>query len=663
MTGINRYRRIGQKRLGLGLMGAALGLGPVLFSAWAVAQQAPESLLPPGFDRPLAHGPRVAAAHPAAAPARAIASPASHVAPPPAPLRPAPMGPRAAPLPGPRAAPLPEPMISASPLILPESGASQHAALPAGITSFEQLAALPPDQLDALLGLRPSYDMAAGAHHTLSRVGVIGSAEGGLPPFSLAGQDGGLVGAALAGNHGALVSRWGHILLRRVLASRLDAPKGMDPAGFVALRAALLERMGEGEAARALVQDVDPAAYTPELTQAAQDAYIATEDFTGICPVTAWQGAERRDGQWLTLKAICAVFSGNASPGFAQLDRLTYQGAMQHIDMLLAQKYAGAAGQGRRAVKIEWSEAQDMTPWRHALAISTGLTPPAGLLQGLSPDYAYRAATAPMLGLGVRADAADRAAGVGILSAAAMVDLYSQIYADDGITGGPADRALLLRDAYVAEDPAARAKAMQQLWDGAPGPLERYSRQVLTAYAAARMPANSAFSAEAGDLIAAMLAAGLDANALRWRGVVDQGSQGWALLAVAAPGGGPGSGMVDRGPIDTFRRADTSANNRKTAFLLAGLAGLGRVSDGTRRGVASKLSVNLDSRSRWSDAIDQAAAVGNPTLVALLAGLGMQGDSWQRMTPRYLYHIVADLNRVGLGAEARMIAAEAVARG
>ena len=49
--------------------------------------------------------------------------------------------------------------------------------------------------------------------------------------------------------------------------------------------------------------------------------------------------------------------------------------------------------------------------------------------------------------------------------------------------------------------------------------------------------------------------------------------------------------------------------------------------------------------------------------MALLAGLGMQGDGWDKMTPRYLYHIVAGLNRVGLGGEARMIAAEAVARG
>ena len=304
-----------------------------------------------------------------------------------------------------------------------------------------------------------------------------------------------------------------------------------------------------------------------------------------------------------------------------------------------------------------------MTPWRHALAIATGLTVPANLIpaanQPAGAHYDYVTATAPMVGLGVRADAADKAAGAGLLSAAAMVDLYSQIYADDDITGGAADRALLLRDAYVAEDPADRLKAMQQLWDGASGPLARYSRQVLTAYAAARLPANSAFSGQAGDLIAAMLTAGLDANALRWANAVDRGSQGWALLALAAPSGT----TVDGGAIDSYRGADTSASKRKSAFLLAGLAGLGRVSDGTRQSEAGKLSIDLERPSRWTTQIDSAAAAGNPTLVALLAGLGLQGDSWNQMTPRYLYHIVGALNRVGLGAEARMIAAEAVARG
>ena len=648
MTRSNRARRVGQSggnrtaarkhgvaRLAVGLTGAALGLGAVVLAGAGQAQQAPESLVPWGVERPAEHGPRASVPH----------------------------GPVASTAPASRGVPSAAPVLTASPLILPEATPTQGAGLPAGITSFEQLAALPPDQIDALLGLRPSYDMAAGARHSLERVGVIDSSEGGLPPFSLARQDGALVAATLAGNHGALVSRWGHILLRRVLASRLDAPSGMDPAQFVALRAALLERMGEGEAARALVQNVDPAAYTSDLTQAALDAYVATADFTGICPVATMQGAGRRDGEWQVLKAVCAVFSGNGQAGFAQLDHLTYQGAMGHFDMLLAQKYAGAAGRGRRAVTVEWAQVSDMTPWRHALAIATGLTVPANLIpaanQPAGAHYDYVTATAPMVGLGVRADAADKAAGAGLLSAAAMVDLYSQIYADDDITGGAADRALLLRDAYVAEDPADRLKAMQQLWDGASGSVARYSRSVLTAYAAARLPASSNFSSQSGDLIASMLTAGLDANALRWRNGVDKGSQGWALLALAAPA----AGMVDSGGLDSFRSADTSRNNRKSAFLLAGLAGLGRVSDGTRRSMASKLSVNLDGPTRWCVAIDSAAAAGNPTLVALLAGLGMQGDGWDKMTPRYLYHIVSGLNRVGLGPEARMIAAEAVARG
>ena len=60
--------------------------------------------------------------------------------------------------------------------------------------------------------------------------------------------------------------------------------------------------------------------------------------------------------------------------------------------------------------------------------------------------------------------------------------------------------------------------------------------------------------------------------------------------------------------------------------------------------------------------ISRAAQVGNPGLVAVLAGLGMQGSGWERMTPRHLYHIVRALAAVGMNAEARMIAAEAVAR-
>jgi hypothetical protein len=201
---------------------------------------------------------------------------------------------------------------------------------------------------------------------------------------------------------------------------------------------------------------------------------------------------------------------------------------------------------------------------------------------------------------------------------------------------------------------------MQDLWNGASAPDQRYGRQVLTAYAAARLPVAQDMADKSADLIASMLAAGLDANAMRWAGETEVGSQGWALLVLAAPSR---SQPVSSGAVESFRDGDASEGQRKSAFLVAGLAGLGRLSPSNANSLAEDMSFNLTRQTRWTRLIDRAAEVGNPTMVALLAGLGMQGDGWGKMTPLYLYHIVSALNRVGLDAEARMIAAEAVARG
>ena len=615
------------------LLGGALALT----SAWAIAQDAPESLLPPGFDRPA----------PKANPAR---------------------GPAPAPAPGPAAgsggssggsAPVVQRLGPAA-----SGGETAGGAISANpsvkLPPLDVLARLSPEELTDMLGLRPRYDIPAAARRSMKQIGILAESEGGLPAGSLAGQNASLVRAALAGNKGVLVSRWGHILLRRALASRLDAPAAMNPADFTALRAALLLRMGEGEAARALVQDIDSGNYTPDLTQAALDAYVFTADFTGICPAVTIQGGSRKDPQWQAASAICTAFQGDGNAGLAQLDRQLGEGAMPRIDLLLAQKYAGAAGKARRAVKIEWEGVKELTPWRYALTIGVGLQPPPALLKAADARYDYMAASAPMLGLEARAAAADRAAGAGILSSAAMVDLYSQIYAQDDIQGDWATRASLLRDAYVGSDANSRLTAIRQLWDGASGAQQRYSRQVLTAYAAARMPADSGLRDSAGELIASMLAAGLDSNAMRWASLADSGSQEWGLLALAAPSR---SVPVDSDALGKFYGSDASDEYRKSAFLLAGLAGLGRISPKDAGEFAQKLGVDLGRQTRWTSLISQSANVGNAGLVALLAGAGMQGESWAKMTPLHLYHIVSALHRVGLDPEARMIAAEAVARG
>ena len=599
-----------------------------LSSALAIAQDSPESLLPPGFEKPRASPPK-----PATPPASTGSNPV---------VQPIPADGGNTPA-----------STSAKPTAL---------SLPSGarIPTLRELETMSPDQLDELLGLKPKFDMPAAARRSMTQVGILAEDEGGMPAGSVGRQSPQLVMAALNGNQGQLVSRWGHILLRRALASRLDAPAGMNPADFAAGRAALLVRMGEGEAARELVQDVDAGNYTPALTQAAMDAYAFTADITGICPVTTVIGSVRKDADWRVLRAICASFQGDGASGLAQLDHLIGEGGWPKIDVLLAQRYAGSAGRARRAVKIEWDGVSDMNPWRYALTIAVGLTPPDGLMKDLPKRYAYVAATAPMLGLEARATGADRAGAAGILSSAAMVDLYSQIYAQDDINGDWAKAADTLRSAYIAEQPADRLTAIRVLWDGGADEEARYSRQVLTAYAAARLPVLGDYAAQAPDLIASMLAAGLDQNALRWSAQADTGSLAWGQLAVAAP---TRSAPVDGSALSSFYGNDTSSSYRKSRFLLAGLAGLGRVETNVASSFAGKLGIDLDRQTKWSRLIDQAAQVNNRELVVLLAGLGMQGSGWDKMTSVNLYHIVSALNRVGLSPEARMIAAEAVVRG
>lgn len=628
----------------------SLGSALALSSALVFAQNAPESLLPPGFDKPRP------------SPFRAPAQQA-------APARPAPAAARAPAAPvtvtrgGAPAASGPATTVSV-PVVQQVPGTAAPAApgLPANIRipTLQELEAMSPDELDELLGLKPRSDMTPGARRSMKQVGVLAHDEGGLPAGALARQSGALVRAALDGNKGQLVSRWGHILLRRALASRLDAPQGMNPADFAASRAALLVRMGEGEVARAVVQDVDAGNYTESLTRAALDAYAFTADITGICPAVTVQGGARKDAEWRVLRAVCGAFQGDGTAAMAQLDRMQGGKVWPKIDMLLAQKYAGAAGKARRAVTIEWDGVTEMTPWRYAFTIATGLEPPAALMRKAPDRYAYAAALAPMVPLTTRAEGADKAAAAGILSSAAMVDLYSQIYAQDDITGDWADRSELLRTAYTGESADDRMSAIAQLWSSAADARVRYSRMVLTAYAAARMPVDDSFADQSADLVASMLAAGLDANALRWADQANVGSLTWAQLVLASPNRGS---PVAPGALESFYSDDDSDNNRKSRFLLAGLAGLGRVDQSTAADFASKLEIDLNRQTRWTRLIDQAAAVNNPALVCFLAGVGMQGDGWDKMTSVHLYHIVSALNRVGLSAEARMIAAEAVARG
>lgn len=612
------------------LGGAVLALS----SAVVLAQDAPVDLLPPGFDDPA----------PAPSPA------------------PAPQETRA---PAPNAQPAepgtPQATATQSGEIvqpLPAQSVPSTAGLDlSNLPSLEELEAMSTDELDDLLGLKPTFDIPPAARRSTERVGLLDTQEGGLPSGSLARQPAALVRAVLGGTTQPMVSRWGHILLRRALVSRLEAPDGMSPVEFATLRARVLNTLGEAVVARALVQEIDTGNYSPALANEAVAAYIASGDLVGACPTVRLVDTGREDVVWEMLAGICNAYAGEETRAQNDLRRLLNRTQDNRIDVLLAQRFAGSAGRGRRAVTIEWEGTGSLTPWRYALANALGEPIPEDLLDDAGTQLLrtspFLAALSPM----ERAAGAEIAASGGILSASAMVDLYSQVFAAEGAQGDAALTASRLREAYVGNDPALRLEAIRDIWSG--GEETVYGRMVLTAYAAARIPADDAFLEDAPNLLASMLSAGLDRDAMRWADTVDDGSLAWGILAVADP---DRAASVTDGELDQFSDGDDSAGQRKSKMLLAGLAGLGRVESGEIAEYSQRLGVNLAAPTRWTRLINRAAEVENRALVAILAGLGMQGASWDRMTARHLYHIVSALRRVGLEAEARMIAAEAVAR-
>ena len=577
---------------------AALAAAASLAAA-AVAQnsQAPESLLPPGFGESVAPPP--------------VAQPDGAVV---------------QPLPS---APLELPDVEPSPTPTPTPTAP----------SEEELA---------------QYEMPVFARRSLALVGPIGLADGGVPANAFGAADGGFLQGLMRRLSAPLPSRWLSISLRRALVSRVNTPEGLHGADFAAERAWLLLRMGESVAARSVLQSVDTANATPKYRQVAMQAMLATADPAGLCPLA--DGAGNSERGWILARAMCAAL-GNAEGGAKPLvDAARRQRVASGIDLALPQKVIGAGLNSRQAVTIEWDSVVQLTAWRFGLATATGVPISDELYQTVGPQVTGWRALAPAIPIADRARAAETAAAMGVISNAALVDLYAALDAGEDTPAALGAIASDLRSAYVGADVATRLRALTQLWDGGETPQARYARLILTARAAARIRPTDG-NAEADRIVAAMLSAGLDRTAQRWRGQVEQGGDAWALLELSDP---DARTRLSYSAVASYSGSGDAASKRKVLF--AGLAGLGRLSAQEIESGAEALEVPIGATNSWTRALDRAVSDRQPATVLLLAGIGMQTQKWSNLPPAALYRIVAALRAVGLGGEARMIAAEALSR-
>jgi hypothetical protein len=607
---------------------AAVSLGALLVAIPVLGQNSPESLLPPGFGEP--------APAPAPRPAPAISP---------------------TPAPGP---------VSARPATPQEGDRASETVgdrnvaeidLDQPLLALDENGELDLNALDD--ALQPQYALSAGERRSMAEIGVLTPQYNGLPQDAF-GKEGGQYLTSLIRNlNGPIISRWGSILLRRTLLSKVVSPENVNPADWTAERAWRLLRMGEADAARSLVLKVDGGNYTPRLYEVAMQAHLATADPAGICPLVDG-GVRASDAPtWVMFRPICASFTGEQSRATSLLQQARRDKAATGIDYLLAEKTIGAGFEGRRAVSILWDDIEFFNSWRFGLGAATGVEPPDRLYAQAGRHVQGWRARAPMLSIDSRMKAADTAAAIGVFSNQAMVDLYAAAYDDPETSDDRKALAAVLRQAYTNDTADSRLAAMRDLWGRSKGALTRYSAKILTARAAAKIPPADALGDQSADLIASMLTAGLDRSAIRWANVVEEGSDGWALLAVASP---TNKIPVSYGALDDFGDADVSAEQLRSKFLLAAVAGLGRADQQVIDDFANDLSLDLNRSTRWTRAIQSASRRGQQGTVALLVAVGMQGRSWKTMSPLHLYHIMQSLKRVGLEPEARMIAAEALTR-
>ena len=461
-----------------------------------------------------------------------------------------------------------------------------------------------------------------------------------------------------------IASRWAEMALRNALLARTRAPRDVHPVDWAAERAWLLLRLGEADAGRMLVAAVDTNRFTPKMTQVAVQSALATADPPALCGFEEQIRRHERPVSQL-ISAMCASLAGEPESAAAQIDNARRYGRIGGIDLTLAEKVVGAGSNTGRSVTLEWEPVERLNSWRFGLATATGTVPPDRLIAAASPQLRAFQARSPLLSPEERIESALVAAGLGVFSSQALIDLYSAIYDSTDPSDLPNSDAWQVRQAFVAKSMDDRVVAIRRILDLGKDGLAREGARAAAARAASLIRPDSKYQSDAPDLIAAMLAGGFDRAAARWADAIgdmddEQDDRCWAMLALASPNAV--SMGIAGSRVSSFIRRDDSPGKRRSALLVAGLAGLGRISTASANNYNRSNGFGLGLETSWTRMIDAAGRRGQAGTVLVMTGVGLQGIEPERIPAAHLYRALAALKATGQDYTARMIAAEALAR-
>lgn len=564
-------------------------------------------------------------------------------------------------------APPPEQANSQTNSQAPDSSATEavrpRRRAPAESSAVVESESLSDEELAEVPAPPPPVEIPDASRRDPRRVGGIDPAQWGLGDAPWGSANGGFLSGLMRRLDTPLPSRWLHIALRNALLASSEAPPEVHPVDWVAERAWLLLRMGEADAAAMLVAGVDVSDFTPKMTQVAVQSALASADPGALCPLR--ENMAKVENKVLALTdAMCAGLAGEASSAATRIEQARRRGPVTGIDHVLADKVVGAGADTGRAATVEWDKVEALTAWRFGLSAATGMVPPAPLLGRAPARVRAWQARAPMLSAEQRLPSARIATGLGVFSSAALGDLYATMYDATDPSDLAETDAWQLRLAFAARDGGERLAAMRRLWGKGDDALDRLAGEALLSLAASRVRPSPALEADAPKLIASLLAGGNEAAAARWAAVVADisddalANQAWALLAL----GTTAEVDLSASRIEDFIDADASPSKSRSKLLVAGLAGLGRIDSETATALNRSYGLGLGRTSSWTRWMAEAGTRRQSGSTLLLAATGMQANSPERIPSAHLFQALKAMRSAGLEGQARLIAAEMIAR-
>ena len=513
-------------------------------------------------------------------------------------------------------------------------------------------------------------------------IGLMEEAEGGFPYDMWRGSDRALIERMLPRLPAGGTSRAMNDLARRLLLSTAAPPAGPAKENLLAIRIERLAAMGDSVSMNHLMRSVPPDLYDSALLQTRLDSLLLIADYVGACSLA--RELVRRDDTpyWEKVLIFCQALNERHDAAALGLSLLRERSVEQDLgfETLL------------RALAGDGSAKLDSLPAPTALHLSmvraARLSVPEDAGEGAEPAIARAIALTAGVPLDFRLRAAERAEALGTLDTETLAELYVSVpFTSEELAypwrrlktdKGPMARALLHQAIAIQVVPAARAEVLRAAWQlgGESGGWDGYAT-------AARVTLSELIGLNplpelvwiAGDAIRALLAAGRPDMVTGWLDLAASQAGANAKAAAAVAALSPIIGLADdedATPWDdarfaAWRQSQNGATEGMRRLRTAMLFGLMSALD--RKTPPQALLTQLDGpETVWVKTpppafmrqLDLAADEGRIGETVLLALVALDSANSGAPSPMTLSAAVSALQRIGLGAEARAIAIEAV---